>query len=239
MVRLIIPLNYCLSLLTIPCICWHVSRSRKIRCDSTRPHCNNCVRRGNECEYDAKPKRRGPDKRPGTRQRSCKKRAPEAEPPNGVARKKRKMESDDDDTMIAFDAGDGATNGAKQPLLASASPVPDEASGLRMPQAPPLVLETSVQARGITSEAIYPKVRGLSPRPRVLLCQLVFNSVVAGRALSSRATFSCVHLSLYAGLSYEPTHTPISRPSHATSRRATRTYTQNTFLRLCKRDVVG
>ncbi|KAG7091633.1 hypothetical protein E1B28_010654 [Marasmius oreades] len=49
-------------------------RSRKIRCDSTRPMCSNCVRRSNACEYDAVPKRRGPDKRPGTRQRSCKKR---------------------------------------------------------------------------------------------------------------------------------------------------------------------
>ncbi|KAF9258649.1 hypothetical protein L218DRAFT_1004794 [Marasmius fiardii PR-910] len=49
-------------------------RSRKIRCDSTRPTCSNCVRRNNACEYDAVPKRRGPDKRPGTRQRSCKKR---------------------------------------------------------------------------------------------------------------------------------------------------------------------
>ncbi|KAF8965647.1 hypothetical protein BDZ97DRAFT_1811637 [Flammula alnicola] len=49
-----------------------LSRSRKIRCDSTRPVCNNCVRRSNECEYDLVPKRRGPDKRPGTRQRSLK-----------------------------------------------------------------------------------------------------------------------------------------------------------------------
>ncbi|KAI0319115.1 hypothetical protein OF83DRAFT_1170514 [Amylostereum chailletii] len=50
-------------------------RARKIRCDSTRPECNNCHRRNNECVYDAAPKRRGPDKRPGTRQRSCKKRS--------------------------------------------------------------------------------------------------------------------------------------------------------------------
>lgn len=53
------------------------SRARKIRCDSTRPECNNCLRRNNECEYDAMPKRRGPDKRPGTRQRRCKKRVPD------------------------------------------------------------------------------------------------------------------------------------------------------------------
>ncbi|VDC05013.1 unnamed protein product [Peniophora sp. CBMAI 1063] len=49
-------------------------RARKIKCDSTRPECNNCLRRNNPCEYDAQPKRRGPDKRPGTRQRSCRKR---------------------------------------------------------------------------------------------------------------------------------------------------------------------
>ncbi|KAJ7589893.1 hypothetical protein C8J56DRAFT_936442 [Mycena floridula] len=49
-------------------------RNRKIRCDSTRPGCNNCARRGDICQYDATPKRRGPDKRPGTRHRSCKKR---------------------------------------------------------------------------------------------------------------------------------------------------------------------
>jgi len=50
------------------------SRGRKIKCDSTRPVCNNCVRRSNVCEYDIAPRRRGPDKRPGTRHRSCKKR---------------------------------------------------------------------------------------------------------------------------------------------------------------------
>lgn len=56
-------------------------RARKIRCDSTRPICHNCVRRSNECQYDAVPKRRGPDKRPGTRQRSCKKRPAEGSAP--------------------------------------------------------------------------------------------------------------------------------------------------------------
>lgn len=68
-----------------PAFCHYFSRARKIRCDSTRPICNNCVRRSNPCEYDAVPKRRGPDKRPGTRQRSCKKRpseGPSASPPS-------------------------------------------------------------------------------------------------------------------------------------------------------------
>ncbi|KAF7317408.1 Zn(2)-C6 fungal-type domain-containing protein [Mycena chlorophos] len=49
-------------------------RGRKIKCDSSRPQCSNCVRRHTECIYDAAPKRRGPDKNPGTRQRSCKTR---------------------------------------------------------------------------------------------------------------------------------------------------------------------
>ncbi|KAF8919453.1 hypothetical protein CPB85DRAFT_1276709 [Mucidula mucida] len=81
-------------------------RGRKIRCDSTRPVCNNCVRRSNVCEYDAVPKRRGPDKRPGTRQRSCKKRptddsgADTVPPPKRKRTEKKdirqKIESDDD-----------------------------------------------------------------------------------------------------------------------------------------------
>lgn len=69
-------------------LCVLLSRARKIRCDSTRPECNNCLRRNNECEYDAMPKRRGPDKRPGTRQRRCKKRGPDdPTPPNPKRRK--------------------------------------------------------------------------------------------------------------------------------------------------------
>ncbi|KAF5362709.1 hypothetical protein D9758_011728 [Tetrapyrgos nigripes] len=66
-------------------------RKRKIRCDSNKPSCLKCLRRSDECEYDAFPKRRGPDKRPGTRQRARKKRpAPEESipaPPNKRARK--------------------------------------------------------------------------------------------------------------------------------------------------------
>ncbi|TCD70530.1 hypothetical protein EIP91_002876 [Steccherinum ochraceum] len=52
------------------------SRSRKIRCDGAKPICHNCSRRPGvsptdtpECSYDAQPKRRGPDRNPGARQR--------------------------------------------------------------------------------------------------------------------------------------------------------------------------
>ncbi|KAF8527466.1 hypothetical protein BU17DRAFT_81636 [Hysterangium stoloniferum] len=48
-------------------------RMRKIRCDGGKPKCQKCARRSNECDYDAAPKRRGPDKKPGARQRISKK----------------------------------------------------------------------------------------------------------------------------------------------------------------------
>ncbi|KAG6836141.1 hypothetical protein H0H93_010974 [Arthromyces matolae] len=50
-------------------------RARKIRCDGAKPVCYNCSKRvngGSECNYDAIPKRRGPDKTPGARQRAAK-----------------------------------------------------------------------------------------------------------------------------------------------------------------------
>ena len=48
------------------------SRIRKIRCDGAKPVCHSCSHRTtdkNECNYDPAPKRRGPDKMPGARQR--------------------------------------------------------------------------------------------------------------------------------------------------------------------------
>lgn len=56
------------------------SRSRKVRCDSNRPKCDNCVRRYDACEYDVTPKRRGPDRLPGSRNRMYRKK------PEGVDR---------------------------------------------------------------------------------------------------------------------------------------------------------
>ncbi|OCB87151.1 hypothetical protein A7U60_g5665 [Sanghuangporus baumii] len=45
-------------------------RSRKIRCDGAKPMCFNCNQRGTGiCEFDPVPKRRGPDRQPGARQR--------------------------------------------------------------------------------------------------------------------------------------------------------------------------
>lgn len=75
------------------------SRSRKIRCDSTRPNCQNCIKRGNECLYDKVPKRRGPDKRPGTRKRSCKKR--QSDGSDSQPKKKRRADTADQGSNIA------------------------------------------------------------------------------------------------------------------------------------------
>jgi hypothetical protein len=51
----------------------HASRQRKIRCDGGLPVCYSCNQRkhhADECSYDPSPKRRGPDKVPGTRRRT-------------------------------------------------------------------------------------------------------------------------------------------------------------------------
>ncbi|KAL1719305.1 hypothetical protein EV715DRAFT_251791 [Schizophyllum commune] len=72
-------------------------RQRKIKCDSTRPSCHNCKKRENPCEYDPVPKRRGPDKRPGTRQRACGKRPRE----DDGDRDPKRRRFDDSLTIIA------------------------------------------------------------------------------------------------------------------------------------------
>lgn len=67
------------------------SRTRKIRCDGAKPVCHNCGRRAgghNECNYDPLPKRRGPDKQPGARQRFL--QAPESGSPEGPPPRRRR-----------------------------------------------------------------------------------------------------------------------------------------------------
>jgi len=64
--------SVCLSVPKVHSSDTFFSRTRKIRCDGTRPVCYNCSKRGigqRECDYDANPKRRGPDRIPGSRHR--------------------------------------------------------------------------------------------------------------------------------------------------------------------------
>ena len=105
------------------------SRSRKIRCDGAKPKCQKCSRRSSECDYDPAPKRRGPDKKPGARQRTSKKakeslpeeaqqeqdppvgsahgpNQPEANAPGGVHRKRRRASGNDPSPACSGDAED-------------------------------------------------------------------------------------------------------------------------------------
>ncbi|KAJ7451943.1 hypothetical protein FB451DRAFT_1051080, partial [Mycena latifolia] len=92
-------------------------RARKIRCDSTRPHCANCSRRADTCEYDPAPKRRGPDKKPGTRQRRPKKRA-------------------DTDERAGEDALESSTSASGRPRLSSPRPSSLRPRSPRPPRSP-------------------------------------------------------------------------------------------------------
>ncbi|KAJ7367084.1 hypothetical protein DFH08DRAFT_679593 [Mycena albidolilacea] len=78
-------------------------RTRKIRCDGAKPVCHNCGKRAScssECNYDALPKRRGPDKTPGARQRV---------PRNSGAGNNRRRRT-------SSDAQDYIPNGGQQPF---------------------------------------------------------------------------------------------------------------------------
>ncbi|KAI0917327.1 hypothetical protein AcW1_007456 [Taiwanofungus camphoratus] len=86
-------------------------RSRKIRCDGAKPTCHNCVRRtenGSSCSYDAAPKRRGPDKMPGARQRSAASTINDGGQPHRRARKREsEPRFEDDDSAVIYQAFEG------------------------------------------------------------------------------------------------------------------------------------
>jgi hypothetical protein len=59
-----------LMMISYACNRFH-SRQRKIRCDGAKPCCEVCTKRGiTACRYDSAPKRRGPDRVPGSRSRA-------------------------------------------------------------------------------------------------------------------------------------------------------------------------
>ncbi|KAJ6540138.1 hypothetical protein DFH09DRAFT_1175587 [Mycena vulgaris] len=129
-------------------------RGRKIRCDSNRPSCNNCVRRKNECIYDTAPKRRGPDKRPGTRQRSCKKRPKDGSSPTPLKRK-RKVSSA---SIPGVDA-DATTIGTVS--------LPDTSSHpMKEPQQPPPRKRSSMSSEMSSASISYTQPRPIQPQPR-------------------------------------------------------------------------
>lgn len=84
-----------------------LSRTRKIRCDGAKPICHNCSRRlatGTDdlspCTYDTTPKRRGPDKIPGSRQRL----PPQETSEGGRVRRRRRRDTGPSDNPVPMTA---------------------------------------------------------------------------------------------------------------------------------------
>ena len=105
--------NYLVALIFFGCAyaCYY-SRTRKIRCDGAKPACHNCVRRAkadDECSYDVAPKRRGPDKVPGARQRIAREARMEGSVDSGMSTGRRRRRRDGGDanensTAVSEDA---------------------------------------------------------------------------------------------------------------------------------------
>ncbi|KAK7048512.1 Zn(2)-C6 fungal-type domain-containing protein [Favolaschia claudopus] len=96
-------------------------RTRKIRCDGAKPVCHNCGKRSSgssECNYDPLPKRRGPDKTPGARQRVARKSTD-----GGGTRGRRRTSSAD-----AQDYVPGQSSNQSQQSFAFPSPSSSEQS---------------------------------------------------------------------------------------------------------------
>jgi hypothetical protein len=94
----------------LPAISLLFSRTRKIRCDGAKPVCHNCGRRASgsgECVYDPIPKRRGPDKTPGARQRMAR-----ADGEASTRRRRRRDTSATDITSVSASSS-GSTPSAR------------------------------------------------------------------------------------------------------------------------------
>ncbi|KAF9071182.1 hypothetical protein BDP27DRAFT_1219488 [Rhodocollybia butyracea] len=96
-------------------------RTRKIRCDGAKPICHNCGRRsggGSDCNYDPVPRRRGPDKLPGARQRMARELREEDTESHGTRRRRRRREPTPENPQSNQYGRDGAI----VPLAGSLSP---------------------------------------------------------------------------------------------------------------------
>ncbi|KAH7885280.1 hypothetical protein F5I97DRAFT_1884201 [Phlebopus sp. FC_14] len=104
-------------------------RTRKIRCDGAKPTCHNCSRRAKaneECTYDAAPKRRGPDKTPGARQRMAREARLESEADVVASRRRRRRKHEVTTVSPAsgLGGGDDGPRSVSGPALHSLSQSP-------------------------------------------------------------------------------------------------------------------
>ncbi|KAJ7259282.1 hypothetical protein C8J57DRAFT_498595 [Mycena rebaudengoi] len=131
-------------------------RGRKIRCDSNRPSCNNCVRRKNECIYDQVPRRRGPDKLPGTRERSCKKRPADGSSPPPLKRQRRESATSVSTQGLETDI---------QPSLSTGTSISFQESKMAATPNRKRELTRSPEAPASTSMSHYRSSRDTQPHP--------------------------------------------------------------------------
>ena len=129
------------------------SRSRKIRCDSTRPKCQNCLKRGKDCVFDLVRKRRGPDKRPGMRKRSCKKRQSDGSEPN-QPKKQRRAEPYDEGTSARADC----KQNAELSLMTIPVFVPAHQKARTLESVPPVSTSSHVEGNPSFHDGYYGKV---------------------------------------------------------------------------------
>jgi hypothetical protein len=115
-------------------------RTRKIRCDGAKPQCHNCSRRsksGGECTYDAVPKRRGPDKTPGARQRTARDAHVGSESDVAASRRRRRKKREVSATNTLSDQTANTD-------LESDQPQPE--SLISFPNIPPPVIDPQLTA---------------------------------------------------------------------------------------------
>ncbi|KZT73776.1 hypothetical protein DAEQUDRAFT_661448 [Daedalea quercina L-15889] len=128
-------------------------RSRKIRCDGAKPACHNCSRRSDQsgpCTYDPEPKRRGPDKTPGARQRSLTAPQDEVEP----KRRSRRRTVDDPSAANPVDPKGVASAPDPVPMTARSLPTPVSLRALS-PSTGVRAIATTSQGSGSVSHEGY------------------------------------------------------------------------------------
>ncbi|KAG6335686.1 hypothetical protein ID866_3392 [Astraeus odoratus] len=99
----------------------------------------------NECQYDAVPKRRGPDKRPGTRQRSCKKRPADGSAPPIPPSKRKKA-------VVPANEAQGSSQVQRPAADDPTSGTAEDTRGLAQPTlpSPRSELPSTVQSRSLS-----------------------------------------------------------------------------------------
>ncbi|KAG1745927.1 uncharacterized protein EDB91DRAFT_1049694 [Suillus paluster] len=115
-------------------------RTRKIRCDGAKPQCHNCSRRsknGDDCSYDAVPKRRGPDKTPGARQRMARDARVGSEGDVAASRRRRRNRRDVSATNTISDQTANTDLESDQPQAESL---------ISFPNIPPPVIDPQLTA---------------------------------------------------------------------------------------------